>query len=79
MELKKNSKSDLRRWQGPFFNLSLAISVGATLVAFEWKADDKRPLLDISREITDWHTDYETDATASAPASCCPSRDQDSR
>jgi len=57
MELKKNSKSDLRRWQGPFFNLGLAISLGAVLVAFEWKAEEQNPLLDISRETTDWALD----------------------
>jgi protein TonB len=57
MELKKNSHSDLRRWQGPVFNLGLAISVGAVLAAFEWKAEEEKPLLDLSRGTTNWDTD----------------------
>lgn len=57
MELKKNSGSDLRRWQGPFFNLGLMLSVGAVLAAFEWKAEEEHPLLDISKGMTAWETD----------------------
>ena len=57
MELKKNIGSDLRRWQGPLLNLGLMISVGAVLVAFEWKAEEENPLLDISKGTTEWATE----------------------
>ena len=57
MELKKNNELDLRKWRVPFFNLGLAVSVGAILVAFEWKGEQEKPLLDISRGTTAWDTD----------------------
>jgi protein TonB len=57
MELKKNDRADLRRWYGPFFNLGLALSVGAVLVAFEWKAKDEKPLLDLTKGTTEWNTE----------------------
>lgn len=57
MELKKNPGSDLRKWYGPFLNLGLAISAGAVLVAFEWKAEDEKPLLDLLNGTTDWETE----------------------
>ncbi|WP_425639943.1 energy transducer TonB [Algoriphagus yeomjeoni] len=41
MEHKKNPKLDLRKWSGTLFNLGLAVSLGAVLVAFEWKARDQ--------------------------------------
>lgn len=44
MENKKNPNLDLRRWSGTLFNLGLTISLGAVLVAFEWKAKDQGPL-----------------------------------
>ena len=58
MDTKKNSKSDLRRWQAPLFNLGLAFSLGVVLAAFEWKAKDEKPLLDISRGPTQWDIDF---------------------
>lgn len=57
MELKKNSKSDLLKWQGPFFNLGLAVSVGVVLVAFEWKAKEEKPLIDLSDGDSNWKTE----------------------
>lgn len=57
MESKKHERADLRRWYAAFFNLGLALSVGAVLVAFEWKAEDDKPLLDISKAKTDWDMD----------------------
>ncbi len=57
MEAKKNRRTDLRRWQGAFFNLGLALSVGAVLVAFEWKAKDEKSPLDLSNGITEWDTE----------------------
>ncbi|GAB3217482.1 energy transducer TonB [Algoriphagus aestuariicola] len=57
MELKKNSRVDLRKWSGTFFNLGLAMSVGAVLVAFEWKAKDVKPLLDLSNGASEWETE----------------------
>jgi periplasmic protein TonB len=57
MELKKNAGSDLQRWYAPFLNFGLIISVGAVLVAFEWKAYEEKPLLDISNANTNWDTE----------------------
>lgn len=57
MELKKNNRADLRKWNGAFFNLGLATAVGTVLVAFEWKAKDDKPLLDLTRGITEWNTE----------------------
>ncbi len=57
MELKKNPGSDLHRWYAPFFNFGLIVSVGAVLVAFEWKAYDNKPLLEIPNGNTNWDED----------------------
>jgi protein TonB len=57
MELKKNTGSDLRRWYASFFSLGLIISVSTVLVAFEWKAYEDKPLLDITKKNTMWETD----------------------
>lgn len=57
MELKKNAGSDLQRWYAPFFNFGLILSVSAVLVAFEWKADEEKPLLNISNANTNWDTE----------------------
>lgn len=54
MEHKKNPKSDLRKWSGTLFNLGLAISLGAVLVAFEWKAKDKSIIKDLGSIQDDW-------------------------
>ncbi len=57
MESKKNDRADLRRWYGAFFNLGLAIAVGAVLVAFEWKAKEEKPLLELPRGAAAWDTE----------------------
>lgn len=45
METKKNPKVEIHRWTQTFFNLGLLLSVGAVLVAFEWKSyEEKSPL-----------------------------------
>ncbi|MDX5338707.1 MAG: TonB family protein [Cyclobacteriaceae bacterium] len=45
METKKNHEKDVHRWTQTFFSLGLALSVGAVLVAFEWKAyEEKSPM-----------------------------------
>lgn len=54
MELKKNPKSDLKRWSGTLFNLGLAVSLGAVLVAFEWKANEKVVIQDFAGMEDDW-------------------------
>jgi len=40
MEAKKTPKADLNKRVGMFTNLGLAVAVGLTLVAFEWKSYD---------------------------------------
>lgn len=57
MESKKNDRADLGRWYGTFFNLGLAVSVGAVLAAFEWKAKDEKPPLDLLNGTTEWETE----------------------
>lgn len=57
MELEKNSGSDLRNWQIAFFNLGLAVSIGTVLMAFEWNAEEAKPLLNVSGKDSDWNTD----------------------
>ncbi|MFC5624900.1 energy transducer TonB [Algoriphagus winogradskyi] len=54
MENKKNPKLDLRRWSGTLFNLGLAISLGAVLVAFEWKAKDQGIIKTFDAMKDDW-------------------------
>lgn len=54
MEHKKNPKSDLKRWSGTLFNLGLAISLGAALVAFEWKAYDQGTIKTFDGMEDDW-------------------------
>lgn len=66
MEHKKNPKSDLRKWSGTLFNLGLAISLGAILVAFEWKAKDKSIIKDLGSIQDDW-IDLEIPITIHTP------------
>ncbi len=57
MEAKKTPRADLLRWNGTLLNLGLAMSVGAVLVAFQWKAEDKKPLLSLSLDAAEWETE----------------------
>lgn len=57
MELKKNPGSDLRKWNAPIFNFGLILSVSVVLVAFEWKAFEDKPLLEVTKENTNWEDD----------------------
>jgi len=57
MELKKNPGSDLRRWYAPTMNFGLLLSVGAVLVAFEWKAREDKPLLEVTFANSTWDDD----------------------
>ncbi|WP_339877689.1 energy transducer TonB [uncultured Algoriphagus sp.] len=66
MEHKKNPKSDLKKWSGTLFNLGLAISLGAVLVAFEWKAKDKSIIKDLGSIQDDW-IDLEIPITIHTP------------
>jgi protein TonB len=52
MEAKKTPSADLTRKSGMFLNLGLAIAVGATLAAFEWKSYDEGALKDLG-QVTD--------------------------
>lgn len=54
MELKKNPKSDLKKWSATLFNLGLAVSLGSALVAFEWKAYDKATVKTFDGIEDDW-------------------------
>ncbi len=49
MEAKKTPSADLTRKSGMFLNLGLAIAVGATLAAFEWKSYDEGALKDLGQ------------------------------
>jgi protein TonB len=52
MEAKKTPSADLTKKTGMFMNLGLAIAVGATLAAFEWKSFDDGSLKDLG-QVTD--------------------------
>ncbi|HAZ25286.1 MAG TPA: energy transducer TonB, partial [Algoriphagus sp.] len=47
MEAKKTPSADLTKKTGMFLNLGLALAVGATLAAFEWKSFDDGALKDL--------------------------------
>lgn len=57
MESKKNTGSDLRRWHASVLNFGLILSVGAVLMAFEWKAYENKPLLEITNSNINWDAD----------------------
>ncbi len=52
MEAKKTPSADLTTKSGMFLNLGLAVAVGVTLVAFEWKSFDDGSLKDLG-QVTD--------------------------
>ncbi|MDG1276489.1 MAG: energy transducer TonB [Algoriphagus sp.] len=52
MEAKKTPSADLTRKSGMFLNLGLAVAVGLTLAAFEWKSFDGGSLKDLG-QVTD--------------------------
>ena len=54
MEHKKNPKLDLRKWSGTLFNLGLVVSLGAVLVAFEWKAKNEENIKTFQGMEDDW-------------------------
>ncbi|MDF2157139.1 energy transducer TonB [Algoriphagus sp. CAU 1675] len=47
MEVKKTPGADLTKKSGMFLNLGLAVAVGVTLAAFEWKSFDDGALMDL--------------------------------
>lgn len=47
MEAKKTPSADLTKKTGMFLNLGLAVAVGLTLVAFEWKSFDDGTIMDL--------------------------------
>jgi periplasmic protein TonB len=49
MEAKKTPKADLTRKSGMFLNLGLAVAVGITLAAFEYKSGDDGALKDLGQ------------------------------
>lgn len=57
MELKKNERANLSKWYSTIFNLGLLLSVGTVLVAFEWKAKEEKPLVDLTKGMTNWETE----------------------
>lgn len=58
MEYKKNPSKDLSKWKGALTHLGLAMSIGAVLVAFEWKAYEESPLLTITDTNSNWEEDF---------------------
>lgn len=66
METKKNPKKEVYRWTNTFFSLGLMISVGAVLVAFEWKSYEEKPLLEFENGILDLN-DLEVPITIQEP------------
>ncbi|TDQ16492.1 protein TonB [Algoriphagus boseongensis] len=66
METKKNPKKEVHRWTHAFFSLGLMISVGAVLVAFEWKSYEEKPILEFENGILDLN-DFEVPITIQEP------------
>ncbi|MFC5192547.1 energy transducer TonB [Algoriphagus aquatilis] len=58
MEHKKNPSKDLSKWKGALTHLGLAMSIGAVLVAFEWKAYEDTPLITITDQNSNWEEDF---------------------
>ncbi len=54
MELKKNPRSDLKRWSATLTNLGLVVSISLVLLAFEWKAYEDFQLKNISSSAEIW-------------------------
>ncbi len=67
MEEKKNSKYDINRYRGLFFNGGLVLSLSLVLMAFEWKTPEVASVIDLSTEIPDDVTLIEPPATIIPP------------
>jgi periplasmic protein TonB len=67
MENKKHPHKDLLRWRGALTNFGLMISISAVLAAFEWKAYEDKPLLDLDRDMSAWEDDFVPPITITLP------------
>lgn len=67
MENKKHPHKDLLRWRGTLTNFGLMISISAVLAAFEWKAYEDKPLLDLDRDMSAWEDDFVPPITITLP------------
>jgi periplasmic protein TonB len=56
METKKTPKADLRKKTGMFFHLGLMVSIGLTLLAFEYKSYEEQSPLALTRDSDDSET-----------------------
>ena len=54
MELKRNPRSDLKRWSATLTNLGLVVSISLVLLAFEYKAYEDFQLKNISSSSEIW-------------------------
>jgi periplasmic protein TonB len=53
MELRKNPKSDLKRFSGMFFNLGLVLTLTLVIMAFEWETPMSNPDVEIGERTPD--------------------------
>lgn len=67
MEIKKTLPADLSRKRGLFLVIGLAISLGATLTAFEWKTYDTGDLMTLGSVVQDFDELVEIPPTIQPP------------
>ncbi len=67
MEIKKTEHADLSRKYGLFLVIGLVVSLGATLVAFEWKTYDSGDLMDLGSLTDDFDELMEVPPTTQPP------------
>lgn len=67
MEIKKTLPADLSRKRGLFLVIGLAISLGATLTAFEWKTYDTGDLMNLGSVVQDFDELVEIPPTIQPP------------
>ncbi|HRW98094.1 MAG TPA: energy transducer TonB [Cyclobacteriaceae bacterium] len=73
MELKKNPASDVHRLRGVLFSLSLTISLGVVITAFEWKSKGDGGSVDLAQYDTVGDELLEIPVTEQTPPPPAPS------
>ena len=76
MEAKKTPKADLNKSVGMFTNLGLAVAVGLTLAAFEYKSYDDGALKDLGRDSDNFEDILDVPITQQPPPPPPPPMEQ---
>ena len=67
MELKKNPKLDLTKYQTLFFNIGLVLSIGLVVLVFEWKTIDSKSEVSITTSNSDFEEILDVPLTLQSP------------